>query len=310
VVSFGGDPANLSTAMLTNTTTVTASAVMTTAAPVAAVNAAPALGTGNIYFSARDVDDRSAVFMVEAIAGAQAERIVPDAIQPVMHPQGGRLAFHSTRDDMLGLGGYDLSTIERLRFAYNIEDALPTWNPNGDQLYFASTRYGDGRWRLYQLWADGNGEATDMRYGQDPAWHPSAERIVFKGCDEAGGNCGLWIMNSDGSERQTLTSNSGDARPRWTPDGENVVFMSDQRDGNWDVYVLNVASGAVTRLTTNLANDGLPVVSPDGAQVAFYSDRESGWAIWVAPLAGGTAERITSLGDLPNWLEQGMDWTR
>lgn len=313
VVAFGGDPATLSAAALTSTTTLTAGIALTTSAAltatptVAMVNTEPQ-GAGSIYFSALDVDGRSAVFVVAALPAAQPARVVPDAIQPVMHPQGDRLAFHSTRDDMLGLGGYDLSTSERLRFAYNIEDALPTWNPAGDQLFFASTRYGDGRWRLYQLWADGNGEATDMRYGQDPAWHPSAERIVYKGCDDAGGNCGLWLMNSDGSDRQVLTSNSGDSRPRWTPTGDRVVFMSDQRDGNWEVYAVALVTGNVTRLITSPANDGLPVVSPDGTRVAFYSDRQDGWAIWVAPLAGGEAERITPVGDLPNWLEQGMDW--
>jgi Tol biopolymer transport system component len=174
---------------------------------------------------------------------------------------------------MLGLGGFDLATGERLRFSYNVEDALPTWAPAGDQLFFASTRYGDGRWRLYQVWADGNGNATDMRYGQDPAWHPQADLLVYKGCDEAGGHCGLWLMRPDGADRRSLTDNPGDARP-------------------------------------NPANDGLPTISPDGTGVAFVSDRDGAWAIWTAPLAGGAAGQLVPIGQLPNWLDQGLDWVQ
>jgi Tol biopolymer transport system component len=289
---------------ITTTADVTSSATVTATIP-AVVSPTPG---GRIYFSALDVDGRDAIFMVAAAPGAQPERIVPDAIQPAVQPDGVRLAFHSTRDDMLGLGGFDQATGERLRFAYNVEDAFPTWNPAGNQLLFASTRYGDGRWRLYMVWADGVGEAVDLRYGQDPAWHPSEDLVAYKGCDEAGGHCGIWLMRSDGSERRPLTDNVGDGRPRWSPDGATLVFMSDQRDGNWEIYQVEVASGTVTRLTNSPANDGLPVISPDGASVAFVSDQTGGWAIWTMPLAGGAGQLITPIGDLPNWLEHGLDW--
>lgn len=323
ILFFGGDPSTLSlaaprpatvqpTATLTPTAPATATATVTTIIPLTGAEPTPhspaASAGGRIFFSAPAEDGRSAIFAVAAMPGAQPTLIVPDAIQPALQPGGVRLAFHSTRDDMLGLGGFDLATGERLRFAFNIEDSFPTWNPAGDQLFFASTRYGDGRWRLYHLWADGNGAATDLRYGQDPSWHPSEDLIVYKGCDDAGGHCGLWLMRSDGTGRRPLTDNAGDARPRWTPGGAAVVFMSDQRDGNWEIYLATVATGAVARLTNHPADDGLPVVSPDGAMVAFLSNRGGDWAIWTVPITGGLAEELVAIGALPNWLEQGLEW--
>lgn len=318
ILFFGGDPSILSlaaprpatvqpTATLTATLTVT-STVTVTASVRAVPGPALASRRGRIFYSALDEEGRSAIFVVDAMPGAQPTAIVPDAIQPALQPGGVRLAFHSTRDDMLGLGGFDLATGERLRFAFNVEDSFPSWNQAGNQLFFASTRYGDGRWRLYHLWADGNGDATDMRYGQDPSWHPSEDLIVYKGCDDAGGHCGLWLMRSDGADRRPLTDNAGDARPRWSPSGATVVFMSDQRDGNWEVYQVTVATGAVTRLTNNPADEGLPVVSPDGTTVAFLSNRGGGWSIWTAPIGGGVAAELVPIGALPNWLEQGLDW--
>jgi Tol biopolymer transport system component len=291
---------------LADTEAITASAVVT--ATVVSPTLTTAAGGGRLYYSGPDLDGHNAIFVVAATPGAEPARVVADAVQPALQPGGARLAFHTTRDDMLGLGGFDLATGERLRFTFNVEDTTPTWNPAGDQLFFGSTRYGDGRWRLYQVWADGNANATDMRYGQDPAWHPHDDLIVYKGCDDAGGHCGLWLMHSDGTERQPLTDNPGDARPRWAPDGKTVVFMSDQRDGNWELYTVAVDDGTVVRLSENAANDGLPVVSPDGTMVAFVSDRAGDWTIWKMPIGGGVAEQLLSLGELPNWLEQGLDW--
>lgn len=271
--------------------------------------AAPA-GSGRIFFSAPNVDGANAIYSLEMVEGAQPVELVVEAAIPAVQPQAERLAFTSLRSDMLGVGGIDLSTGERLRFSFNIEDTLASWNAEGNRLAFASTRESDRRWRLYLTWADGAGNVDELGYGQDPDWHPSADRIVFKGCDDAGANCGLWTMASDGSARQSLTNNPGDSRPRWSPDGQSVVFMSNERDGNWDVYRVSVASGEVVNLTVDPANDGLPVFSPDGAQIAFVSDRGGQWGIFATD-SGSPATLIYAIGaNLPNWLEQGLDWAR
>ena len=270
--------------------------------------AAPDLGSGRLFYSAQDADGRNAIFQISA---GVATLVTPDAAQPAIQPGGVRLAFFSTRDDMLGLGGYDLDSKERLRFSFNTEDSYPTWDPSTEQLIFASTRFGDGKWRLYQVWADGRGDAVDLGFGQDPDWHPTDNLIVFKGCDDAGANCGLWTMRDDGSERQQLTDSAGDARPVWTPDGGTVVFMSDQRDGNWELYRVEVAGGVVTRLTDHPANDGLPAVNPTGTQIAFMSNRNDVWEILGIPSAGGAVVDLVTIGeDVADWLEQGVAWER
>jgi Tol biopolymer transport system component len=265
---------------------------------------------GRILFSAQDPEDGSRNVYAVSLGDGTVGKLVNNAIQPQLHPNGVRVAFASTRDDMLGLGGFDLDTGERVRFTFNAEDRLPAWHPTTDRLVFASNRAGDRIWRVYATWADGNGNDSVLTLGQDPDWHPAGERIVYKGCDDSGARCGLWTMNGEGADRQPLTNNPGDSRPRWTPDGDAVVFMSDQRDGNWELYLVEAASGDVTRLTDNPANDGLPAISPDGSEVAFVSDREGDWQIWRVPRNGGAAQLVTPIpGELPNWLDEGLDWT-
>ncbi len=270
---------------------------------------APVKVRGRIFFSGLGENGVNAIFGMDAVAGAQPAPVITEAAMPALRSQGDRLAFTSLRSDMLGLGGVVLATGERLRFSFNIEDTLPSWNPDGDRLIFASTRESDRRWRLYRTWADGAGEIEDLGFGQDPDWHPSADRVVFKGCDHAGAACGLWLMAADGSNRQPLTDNPGDSRPRWSPDGASVVFMSNERDGNWELYRVAVADGSVIRLTEHPANDGLPVFDPNGSQIAFVSNRNGEWEILVMPATGGLPNILHPIGvDLPNWLEQGLEW--
>lgn len=274
---------------------------------------APAAGTGRILYSAVDpVDGRSRIFAQPVTANVRPVLLVEDASQPDLQPAGKRIAFRSTRGDLGGLGGFDPGTELRIRFSTFTEDSLPSWNPNGDRIVFASNREGDRRWRVYLTWADGKGVAEVLDFGNTPSWHPSQDRIAFQGCDPTGNRCGLWSMTAAAGDRLPLTQQPGDTRPAWSPDGALLFFMSRDRHGNWEIYRLSVADGAVTRMTTSNSNDVLPAVSPDGTQVAFLSDRDGSWKIWLMPVTGGAPSPLTTLaGTLsPDWSQHSVQWVR
>ncbi len=208
-----------------------------------------------------------------------------------------------------GLGSFDPGTGLRLRFTIFAEDVLPSWNPEGNRLVFASDREGDRRWRVYTAWSDGNDNGSNLGFGEYPHWSPVADRIVYRGCDERGNGCGLWMMNSGGGDRTPLTSVPGDTHPVWASDGRSVIFMSAERTGNWEIYRVDLESRTVLPLTNDPSLDGLPTVSPDGSRIAFLSNRGGSWQIWIKSSAGGPEQLLASLqGDLPNWLEGKLQW--
>jgi hypothetical protein len=263
---------------------------------------------------AYDLED---IYSVAPTPGSTAKLIIQNAMQPSVQRGGTLLAFRSTQADGLGISAHDFGADARVRFTANLEDSTPRFSPTGDRILFSSNRTGDRRWKLYIIPNSPRDDRTgfptlpELTLGKDADWHPSQDRIVFKGCDDTGNNCGLWTINADGSERAPLTNGFNDSLPRWSPDGASVIFMSDSRDGNWELYTLSVAGGTVTRLTDNAANDGLPAWSPDGSRIAFMSNRDGAWGIWVMPASGGEAQRITQLEEqLPDWLLQGLDWPR
>jgi Tol biopolymer transport system component len=264
---------------------------------------------GRLFYSAPGPEGRTAIFAQSLAPGAAPELLLLNASQPNLLGGSQQLLVRSERSDLLGLGIYDLSTRQLNPITSHLEDAVASWSPDGQQIVFASTRHGDRRWRIYTMPSSGTVTAAERAFGNDPDWHPVTDRIVYKGCDRVGENCGLWIMDSSGSNPIQLTADRTDSRPVWSPEGRSVVFMSEERDGNWEIYTVNLATAGITRLTDSPALDGLPTVSPDGSRVAFVSNREGRWGVWVVPINGGVPQQVVDLGaDLPNWLEQGIHW--
>lgn len=265
---------------------------------------------GRIMYSARDPGSGRSMVFAQAVGGSAAPSVlVEDASQPAMRNDGTRLAYHNLRNDSIGLGSIDPGSGLRLRFTQFGEDSLPSWSHDGSRLVFASNREGDRLWRIYTVWAEENGATQNFSFGEAPDWHPTADLIAFRGCDERGNGCGLWTMTGNGGNRRQLTSTPADTRPDWAPDGSFVVFTSDARHGNPEIYRVNANDGSVVRLTDSGASDVDPTVSPDGAWVAFLSNRDGAWKVWAAPATGGEAQLVASIaGDIGNWVEQNIQW--
>lgn len=227
-----------------------------------------------------------------------------------MRSDGTRLAFRNLKGNMAGISSFDPGTGLLLRFTEYAEDSVPSWNGAGSRIAFSSNREGDRLWRIYVVWAETNGATGTLGFGESPSFHPTADLIAFRGCDQSGNGCGLWLVNSSGGSRRPLTTVPDDNRPAWSPDGSFVAFTSSGRDGNFEIYRVDVGSGQVTRLTENSAIDVLPAVSPDGAWIAFVSNRDGSWKLWAVPSAGGPATVIAPVvGDMSRWLEQAVQWT-
>ena len=270
---------------------------------------------GRLLYSTQE-NNRYRIYRALAAENAASALLADEARQPAQQAPGNMLAFHTTRSGEAGILLFDVTaglppSGRSGRLANAPEDGLDapaSWSPGNDQAIYASKAFGDGRSRLL-LTITGDPDVRQERgLGRDPAWNPGADRIVYNGDGESGAEPGLWLMNSDGSNRVRLTDNGNDIRPVWSPDGRYIIFMS-TRGGNWDLYRFDMQDGALQRLTDDAAQDGLPAVSPDGKWVAFASDRDGFWRIWVTSIDGGLALPFVPInGILVNWLEHAIQW--
>jgi serine/threonine-protein kinase len=269
---------------------------------------------GRLLYSTQE-GDVYRIYRVGTDQDAASALLIENGAQPARQGSGTLVALRNTGGAQPGIALFDLSaglaptarTLQLTTDAGDAHDAPPSWSSDDRTLVFGSTAPAEPT-HLYRSEVGAAEPPLDLGLGRDPAWSPDQDRIVFNGVNEQGGEPGLWLMNSDGSNRLRLTDNGNDIRPVWTPDGLAVVFMS-LRDGDWEVYRLDLLTEELLRLTDSPAQDGLPTVSPDGGWVAFASDRGGFWRIWVVPSAGGEAQPLVTInGVLTNWLEHAIQW--
>lgn len=88
-------------------------------------------------------------------------------------------------------------------------------------------------------------------------------------------------------------------RVAFAPDGRRIVFERKRHDASENknfvqLILIDVESGAQRPLTAEAKHsDTLPRWSPDGLRLAFLSTREKATCLYVLPMDGGEAARIT-----------------
>lgn len=272
----------------------------------AASGLVPLPGSGTLYFAMQDPNtDKTAIF---TLRGTEVKLLVFDATQPAVRSDG-YFAYHNLVSDRLGISLAQPNGTFTSTIANHPEDVWPTWEPGDGRLAFATTREGDRKWRIYisENWHAG-GEGKAIAFGKSPDWGPNGT-IAYRGCDQSGNKCGIYVMGPDGTLLGQVSDNPNDEAPSWSPDGKRIAFVS-PRSGTNSIWIKDLSGGQPVRLTDDTGLDAAPVWSPDGEYIAFISNRDGSWAIWVVSASGGTPQKIQELGQqLPgNWDEMHMDW--
>lgn len=241
------------------------------------------------------------------------------ASQPAFSADGSRIVFHSWKGDSRGLVAMDVSGANGKLISNFIEDQLPVWMADGDNVIFLSRRTGTRQSQLYK--ANGStemGEATLLGEGEYPSINAQG-KLVFKGWGTTA--FGLRTATSKMEDLQTITSVDEDTAPALSPNGQQIVFMS-RREGNWEVYLINADGTGLQRLTNDPAEDGLPTWSPDGNAIAFVSNRGGPWAVWAMTPDGSGQRQLFTMEGSPDgqvgtdtfasrgWAEERISWTK
>jgi uncharacterized protein (DUF885 family)/Tol biopolymer transport system component len=215
---------------------------------------------------------------------------------PDWSPEGGRIAFDSTRDGnheiyaMRADGSCPVNLTQ-----HPAHDTSPAWSPDGTRIAFVSDR--DGNQEIYVMEADGSNprRLTYARgFDKAPSWSPDGEHIVFYANREAH-NTEVYLMRADGSHQVRLTDHADfDGFPDWQPLlPESTAAPGDEVPIREQVAVL----------------EGLPLDEFFEASFALLMQRDPEWvtAEGLAEHLGTDNERLTDLSDAyvqeTQWLQ-------
>ena len=191
---------------------------------------------------------------------------------------------------------------------------IPAWSPN-DQTMAYTGQSGT----LYEVnVADGKLQLklnTVTFLSVD--WSPDAKQLVAFGVSPDG-TTGIFTMNVDGSNLQTLVLLSQDdlsfaltsdhfftrdtALPRWSPDSTQIAYSA-VTNGLSSVYTLPVTGGSPQQITDPTISAYAPAWSPDGHYLAYTAEVGNERTVNVIDLTQPRFGALTDfrIGGCPIW---------
>jgi Tol biopolymer transport system component len=245
-----------------------------------------------------------------------APRKVMGIFSPAMSPDGNRIAFVALNDVWVMTIGQKPERLTNDRYV----QWVPSWSPDGGEIFFSSDQHGDGRPDMYAITlatkAVRRVSTTPNSRMVFPVLSPDGKSFAYID----GANQSLRVHDvATGQSRllvnQAYASNVG--KPAWSPDGRTIALTDIQRsnsrhrEGRNLIRTVDVATGNAAFQEPAPSPDGLserfeagPAWSPDGQWMAFVMNG----TVHVMPVSPtgvptGPARMLGSAqgADMPTW---------
>jgi Tol biopolymer transport system component len=157
-----------------------------------------------------------------------------------------------------------------------ISSSSPEWSHDGTMVAFdAVPQVGELQLAhvfVYAVQGPFKGMFKDLGCGNVPSWSPDDSKIAYmvNGGNPAGAEPGIWIMDSDGSNRQWICRGW---YPRFSPDGRELCVYAYFEDS---LHMVDLETKEIRKILgeTMEVSFGGATWSPDGKQLVFLGTRD------------------------------------
>ena len=164
------------------------------------------------------------------------------------------------------------------------------------EIYTADLEWLDGhtKWNLNNLFNATNSKENDWT----PVFSPIENKIAFSTYFPENDNYDIFIMDSDGKNKENLTKTDGyEQYPQFSPDGSFIIYQGWHK-GKMDILFTNLLDKNKINLTRNYSSHDIishgNSFSPDGQTIVFTSERDGNRNIYTMNANGDSQFRVTS----------------
>ena len=304
-------------------------------------NASPD-GKTIVYQSIRNLSQgdkltKSAILLKQVNTNEQPVQLLADSFLPTWSPDGQKVAFvqvsgkkyqigtiKASGGDQKLLSTSEMSPVSFTVLPYNrIQTNDFSWAPDSGKIAYVSDENDHSNIRIVN--ADGSGDAQ-LTNNDDPnvtlvcpLWSSDGRRIAFGSkTNVTGGKPSYTISITDLETKAVKVSVQKNLFLRligWSPSGKELIAASVERNPTVglqkeiSLLQIEIETGAIREISklkdTYLYNIHL---SPDKKTIAFASNQEGKDNVWLLPLGGGEAKKITGNND-PRIYFSSLSWS-
>ena len=242
-------------------------------------------GSALAFVSSRD--GREGIWRIHHLGG-EPSRLLADARDPAVSPDGRHLAF--TRNAPSGhtrIGVAVIGSPETARLVTGDRDGDPLW----DHRFPAWSP--DGRWLCYSdvldLWIVGADGGPARRLTRDhardthPVFAPDGRHVYFSSGRE--GTRAIWRVALDGASLQRITFGTGpETHPSLALNATRLAYTT--YSAQPDLTLVHRVTGERIRLPGPGPIEA-PVFLPGGRGIVYGLNRDNDWDLWLQPLERG-----------------------
>ena len=143
-----------------------------------------------------------------------------DNLSPTWSPDGGKVAFISTRAGSpqlywMDADGSDPEVLARFDFGATGQTNAPAWSPDGQYLAFHREVGGTPQLFVVDVGTRTVRQLTGTGRNEDPTWAPDGRHLCF--VSTRGGTRQLWVLDVETGRVRQLTTSGGTRLPAWSP---------------------------------------------------------------------------------------------
>jgi Tol biopolymer transport system component len=163
-----------------------------------------------------------------------------------------------------------------------VDDSLPAFSPDGDQIVFRSERQGGG---LFLMGATGENVRRIAEAGYNASFSPDGREIAWSTVpvqdpvarQELGR---IWRLDLATGRRRLVVEEDA-VQPSWSPHGRRIAFWGIEKGtSRRRVWTVPADGGGRVPVTDSASIDWSPVWSTDGRFLYFVSDRSGSMNLW------------------------------